>query len=78
MAVNGYYLTASFSHAHLNFLSLLSPADRKAPPPLHLTVLRRTSEYIKLRPMKTGLGFHIKGSSPVIIHGVDKGTSPHV
>ena len=73
VAVNGAYLTSSFGHTHLDFLSLRASSDLSDPPPLHLTVLRNSSEYVKLRPSPTGLGFHIRGSAPVIIQGVDKG-----
>lgn len=70
VSVNGHYLTSSFGYSHL-----LSPSDHLAPPPLHLTVLCERSKCVKLRPLPTGLGFHIRGHSPVVIHGVDKGSS---
>lgn len=74
MAINGHYLTSAFGHAHLNLSTLLAAADTSAPPPLHLTVLSNSSETVRLSPSATGgLGFHIRGSSPVVIHGVDKG-----
>lgn len=72
VCVNGYYLTSSFGHSHLVFLT---PSDHLAPPPLHLTVLCESSKYVKLRPLPTGLGFHIRGHSPVVIHGIDKGSN---
>ena len=74
IAVNGYYLTSAFGRTHFDLVTLTSPSiGQTAPPLLHLTVLRNSSEYVKLRPLSTGLGFHIMGCSPVIIHGVDKG-----
>lgn len=73
VCINGQYMTSRFCHTHPSFLALLNPMEGKAPPPLHLTVLRMSSEYVKLCPLSSGLGFHIKGSAPVIIHGVDKG-----
>ena len=74
LAVNGHYLTSSSGSAHLDLLSLLGSSDHSAPPPLHLIVLRNSSEYVKLCRLATGLGFHIRGNSPVVIHGVDRGT----
>lgn len=74
VAINGHYLTSTFGHVHLNLSTLLTSVDLSAPPPLHLTVLSNTSETVRLCPTPTGgLGFHIRGSSPVVINGVDKG-----
>ena len=75
VAINGHYLTSKFGHAHLNLVTLLTSVDPSTPPPpLHLTVLSSTSETVKLCPIPSGgLGFHIRGSSPVVINGVDKG-----
>ncbi len=71
LAVNGMY-TSMLSQGSL--LSLLSPSD-KQPPPLILLISRPgSSEYATLTPTDKGLGFHIKGNSPVIIHAIDKGT----
>lgn len=71
LAVNGMYTTAL---SHVDLLSQLSSKHR-CPPPLTLLISRPgTSEYATLTPLAGGLGFHIKGNSPVIIHGIDKGT----
>jgi hypothetical protein len=76
VAINGHYLTSTFGHAYLNLATLLTSVDLSAPPPLHLTVLSNTSETVRLCPTPTGgLGFHIRGSSPVVINGVDKGSA---
>lgn len=76
VAINGYYLTSVFGRTHLNLQGLVSSTDVKDPPPLHITVLLNNSDFVKLCPAANGgLGFHIRGSSPVIIHGIDKGVS---
>ena len=54
------------------FLDVLKPKSR-SPLPLHLSVIKSSSQLCTLVPSSGGLGFHIKGSSPVIIHEVDKG-----
>lgn len=69
-AVNGSYVDENYPHSEL--MRLLAPSD-DTPPPLTLTVHKNSSEYCTLVSAGSGLGFHIKGSSPVIIHEVDKG-----
>ena len=70
LAINGVYITMQNQS---DLLSQLTPTD-SYPPPLTLLISRPgSSEYATLVPSARGLGFHIKGNSPVIIHGVDKG-----
>ncbi len=72
LAINGVYTTIL---SEGNLLSQLSPSD-KQPPPLTLLISRPgSSEYATLTPTDKGLGFHIKGNSPVIIQAVDKGAA---
>ena len=70
VAVNGHFLEQHCPKPEL--LALLHPTG-KNPPPLYLTVVKSSSQYCTLVPTRAGLGFHIKGSSPTIISGVDTG-----
>lgn len=42
---------------------------------LEVSVLRNSAEYCTLRPGKKSLGFQIKGTCPVVIQKVEKGTA---
>ena len=48
-------------------------ARHSPPPPLYLTIVRRSSEFAVLSP-KGSLGFNVKGSSPVVVSNTDRGT----
>lgn len=72
VAVNGHFLEQHCPKPEL--LALLHPTG-KNPPPLYLTVVKSSSQYCTLVPTRAGLGFHIKGSSPTIISGVDTGSA---
>lgn len=68
-SINGRYITpANVSEC---LADLMTPDD-PATPPLHLLVEKKPSHTCTLVPTKTGLGFHIKGSSPVVISDIDK------
>ena len=71
VAINGQFLDNTSPQPEL--LALMRAPARGNTPPVHLTILKKSSEYCTLVPTSGGLGFHIKGSSPVVIHGVEKG-----
>lgn len=70
VAINGHFTEPHGPKPEV--LALLQPPGKR-PPPLHLTVAKNSSQYCTLVPTQAGLGFNIKGNSPVIISGVDKG-----
>lgn len=69
LAINGQPIITQNPTEHFGALKVVG----EAPPPLHLTVVRRSSEYAVLSPQGGSLGFNVKGSAPVIISGTDKG-----
>ena len=69
LAINGQPIITQNPTEHFGALKVVG----EAPPPLHLTIARRSSEYAVLSPKGGSLGFNVKGSAPVIISGTDKG-----
>ena len=69
LAINGQPINAQNPTEHFGALKVVG----EAPPPLHLTVVRRSSEYAVLSPQGGSLGFNVKGSAPVVISSTDKG-----
>ena len=69
LAINGQPIITQNPTEHFEALKVVG----EAPPPLYLTVIRRSSEYAVLSPQGGSLGFNVKGSAPVIISGTDKG-----
>ena len=69
VAINGQPVTAQSPTEYFEALKVTG----EAPPPLYLTVVRRSSEFAVLSPQGGSLGFNVKGSSPVIISSTDKG-----
>ena len=71
VAVNGLF--AGEGPPPHELLEALSPTEHPAPP-LYLTVVKTSSVFCTLIPSTSGLGFHIRGSSPVVIHSIDRGS----
>ena len=69
LAINGRPVTSQDPTEHFGALKVKGDA----PPPLYLTVVRKSSEFAVLNPKGGSLGFNVKGSSPVVISGTDKG-----
>ena len=69
LAINGQPINTQNPSEHFGALTVVG----EAPPPLYLTVVRRSSEYVVLSPQGGSIGFNVKGSSPVIISSTDKG-----
>ena len=69
LAINGSPVTSQNPTEHFGALTVKGDS----PPPLHLTVIRRSSEFVVLSPQSGSLGFNVKGSSPVVISNTDKG-----
>lgn len=69
LAINGQPINTQNPTEHFGALTVVG----EAPPPLYLTVVRRSSEYVVLSPQGGSLGFNVKGSAPVIISSTDKG-----
>ena len=76
VAVNGHFIWQGSPSSEL--LEALSPPqdNLQVAPPIHLTVVKNSSVFCTLVPSAAGLGFNIKGSAPVVIHSIDRGTSP--
>lgn len=69
LAINGQPVSAQNPTEHFGALKVVG----EAPPPLYVTVVKRSSEFAVLSPQGGSLGFNVKGSAPVIISSVDKG-----
>jgi hypothetical protein len=69
LAINGQPINFQNPTEHFGVLNVVG----EAPPPLYLTIIRRSSEYAVLSPQGGSLGFNVKGSAPVIISSTDKG-----
>lgn len=79
LAINGNPVTSLNPTEHFRALKVesetinqTSPGKVRHPPPLYLTIVRRSSEFAVLTP-KGSLGFNVKGSSPVVVSNTDKG-----
>ena len=70
LSLNGQVMDRPISEGELEVI--LKPTI-KNPPPLHVVLSKNSSEYHTLVSAAGGLGFHIRGSSPVIIDNIDKG-----
>ncbi len=70
LAINGKFISVN---SPLQYLGELEPSETKNPPPLYLTIQKLASQHVTLVPSKKGLGFHVKGSTPVVISNVDIG-----
>ena len=69
VAINGQPIT---THNPTEYFGALKVTG-EVPPPLYLTIVRRSSEFAVLSPQGSSLGFNVKGSAPVIISSTDKG-----
>ena len=69
LAINGQPITSQNPTEHFGALKVVG----EAPPPLYLTIVRRNSEFVVLSPQRGSIGLNVKGSSPVIVSGTDKG-----